>query len=127
MPKKKQVVPKSKPVEETKVEVKTELTSVEEFWVEQNCKNGVSLEEVQAAGIEPLSLVESHYKKIQAEIQEEASTIKASSLFGRNEKYGAVVMTQNASEVGDGKKKQNNQEARSGSSKQTHIHKFRNR
>lgn len=105
---------------------KLTLTDLEEFWVEQNCKNGKSLEDVKTANIKPVALVEAHYKKIRSEIQEKANDVKTSSLFGRNEKYGAVVMTQNASEVGDSKKQSNNKARKVSEAKQNHIHKFRN-
>ncbi|MAR66613.1 MAG: hypothetical protein CL833_05105 [Crocinitomicaceae bacterium] len=101
--------------------VKSELTEVEKFYVEQKCRDGVSLEEIQSV-IKPVALVEQVYKQTAAEMQE-TSKPKASDMFGRNERYGAVVMTQNASEFGDNNKKpvaSNNSET-----KAPHIHKFR--
>jgi len=142
MPKKKSTTQKSNAVKKSvtpKVEVemesqqdatpeeKSSLTDLEKFWVEQNCKNGKSLDEVMSANIQPISLVEAHYKQIDAEMKEEATTIKASKLFGRNEKYGAVVMTQTASELGDTKKQSQEKARRASEAKQNHIHKFRNR
>ncbi len=142
MPKKKSTTQKSNAVKKSvtpKVEVEVEsqqdatpeekssLTDLEKFWVEQNCKNGKSLDEVMSANIQPISLVEAHYKQIDAEMKEEATTIKASKLFGRNEKYGAVVMTQTASELGDTKKQSQEKARRASEAKQNHIHKFRNR
>ena len=142
MPKKKSTTQKSNAVKKSvtpKVEVemesqqdatpeeKSSLTDLEKFWVEQNCKNGKSLDEVMSANIQPISLVEAHYKQIDAEMKEEANTIKASKLFGRNEKYGAVVMTQTASELGDTKKQSQEKARRASEAKQNHIHKFRNR
>ena len=110
-----------------KVEPKTELTELEKFWVEQKCKDGVSLEEVKSADIQPVSLVESYYNQVSKEFNSVSSDIKASNLFGRNEKYGAVVMTQTASELGDAKKKIAAQSGSQSGKKQNHIHKFRNR
>ena len=144
MPKKKSTTQKSNAVKKSvtpKVEVEVEmesqqdatpeekssLTDLEKFWVEQNCKNGKSLDEVMSANIQPISLVEAHYKQTDAEMKEEATTIKASKLFGRNEKYGAVVMTQTASELGDTKKPSQEKARRASEAKQNHIHKFRNR
>jgi len=101
--------------------VKSELTEVEKFYVEQKCRDGVSLEEIQSV-IKPVALVEQVYNQTTAKMQE-ASQPKASDMFGRNERYGAVVMTQNASEFGDNNKRpvaSNNSET-----KAPHIHKFR--
>jgi hypothetical protein len=106
----------------SKEKPKTELTEVEQFWVEQKCRDGASLDEVKSQNIQPVALVEQVYKKIKAEITEPERP-KASNFFGRNEKYGAVVMTQNASEFGDdidGSKK-----ASKSKKAATHIHKFR--
>lgn len=106
---------------------KTSLTDLEKFWVEQNCKNGKSLDEVKAAGIEPIALVEACYTATDSAIKEAANNIQTSKLFGRNEKYGSVVMTQTASELGDTKKQSMEKARRAGEHKQTHIHKFRDR
>ena len=47
---------------------KTELTEIEQFWVEQKCRDGASLDEVKSQNIQPVALVEQVYKKIKAEM-----------------------------------------------------------
>lgn len=101
---------------------KTELTEVEKFWVEQKCRDGASLDEVKSQNIKPVALVEQVYNKTKAEITSQQQP-KASKFFGRNEKYGSVVMTQNASELSDDL--DGSRKAQKSKKAPTHIHKFR--
>jgi hypothetical protein len=112
-------MPKKKAVK--KRTVKTELTEIEKFYVEQKCKEGVPLEEISDK-IKPVALVEQVYKQVAVDL-EEKNKKKAKDMFGRNERYGAVVMTQNASEIGGDNKK--NTVSQNSETRPSHIHKFR--
>lgn len=100
---------------------KTSLTDLEKFYIESKCREGVDLNEIKTQNITPIALVEQLYNTTLAEVQED-SKMKAGKMFSRNENYGAVAMTQTASEIGDSAKAVNSEKK---SEKKSHIHKFR--
>ena len=97
---------------------KTSLTDLEKFYIESKCREGV---EIKTQNITPIALVEQLYNTTLAEVQED-NKMKAGKMFSRNENYGAVAMTQTASEIGDSTKTVNSEKK---SEKKSHIHKFR--
>ena len=105
-----------------KQQVKHELTELEKFYIEQKCRDGVSLDEIKQQKISPISLVEQLYNQTVTEIQEE-NKVTAGKLFSRNENYGAVVMTPQSSEFADSKRPTS--ESQKIEKKESHIHKFR--
>ena len=104
------------------VRAKTELTELEKFYIEQKCRDGVSLGEIKKQNISPASLVEQLYKETSAAITEENKST-AGKLMSKNEKYGAVVMTPASSEFADSKRPTS--KSPKIEKKETHIHKFR--
>jgi len=105
-----------------KEKVKSELTELEKFYIEQKCRDGVSLDEIKKQKISPASLVEQLYNQTVAEVQDE-NKITAGKLFSRKEDYGAVVMTPQSSEFADTKRETS--KSPKIEQKETHIHKFR--
>ena len=105
-----------------KTKPKTELTELEKFYVEQKCREGVSLADIKKQNISPLALVEQLYKETSASMHSENKPT-AGKLMSRNEKYGTVVMTPASSEFADSKRPTS--KSSKVEKKETHIHKFR--
>ena len=114
------MVKKKKPV--NTVKPKTELTELEKFYVEQKCREGVSLAEIKKQNISPVSLVDQLYKQTKSDIYDENQP-SAGKLMSRNEKYGSVVMTPASSEFADSKR--STSKSAKIEKKESHIHKFR--
>lgn len=82
------------------------LTKVEKFYIEQNLSQ--PLEDVVAfVGKSKRDIVTNYYNKLKpvetVEVTEVAENPNVLDLMGRNKKYGVVIMTETASEVGDKK------------------------
>ena len=100
---------------------KTELTELEKFYVEQKCRDGVTLAEIKKQNISPFSLVEQLYNQTVADVQDE-NKLTAGKLLSRNENYGAVVMTPQSSEFADADRPTSKSPTLE--KKESHIHKF---
>jgi len=114
------MVNKKKPVKT--ITPKAELTELEKFYVEQKCREGVSLAEIKKQNISPMALVEQLYKETNNAMNNENKPT-AGKLMSRNEKYGTVVMTPASSEFADSKRPTS--KSSKVEKKETHIHKFR--
>ena len=104
------------------VKPKTTLTELEQFYVQQKCRDGVTLSEIKKQNISPVALVEQLYNQTASEVRNENQPT-AGKLMSKNEKYGSVVMTPASSEFADGKR--TNSKSAKFEKKQPHIHKFR--
>jgi hypothetical protein len=108
-----------------KKDVKTELTDLEKFYIEQKCREGVELREIKKQNISPISLVEQLYHETVAKTQDE-NRMTAGKLLSRKEDYGAVVMTPQSSEFSDeSKKNKQSKVSVKSATRPEHIHKFR--
>jgi hypothetical protein len=107
-----------------KGDVKTELTDVEKFYIEQKCKEGVSLEDIKKQNMSPLAKVAQVYAETKSSISNE-NKMTAGKLMSVNEKYGSVVMTPSSSEFADSKRAKTS--SKKNEKKESHIHKFRER
>ena len=105
-----------------KEKIKSELTELEKFYVEQKCREGVSLSEIKKQNISPVALVEQLFNQTTAQVQDD-NKATAGKLMSKNEKYGSVVMTPASSEFADGKRQTS--KSPKVEKKESHIHKFR--
>lgn len=96
------------------------LTDIEIFYIEQKCKD-TPIEEIAKDLKAPVRFIEDVYNAAVNKLTENKDP-HILKLMNRNKEYGAVIMTQAASEVGDESKRQRKAKK---TKVPSHIHKLK--